>query len=278
MGCKWSSVQIRPSRPFSPLPTKRRKVTILDILVTNDDGVHAPGIRALAEKLREIGDVTVVAPAREMSAVSHALTIAEPVRFDQIEPRVFAVEGTPADCVNLAVGKLLPKPPDVVVSGINRGANVGDDIAYSGTVAGAREAAMLGVPALAISLASKVDDADYSDAAHFGTMMAKTLVEKQNWGRRTFLNVNVPSAKVKGVRITAQGRRDYWAKVEERIDPRSRVYYWIKQGFSRWEKNGMSDIAAVRERFISVTPLQFDFTAYNALEELSTWELRFSDE
>jgi 5'-nucleotidase len=257
----------------SPEP---RKVTILDILVTNDDGVHAPGIRSLAAKLRDVGDVTVVAPAREMSAVSHALTIAEPVRFDHIEPRVFAVEGTPADCVNLAVSKLLPKPPDVVVSGINRGANVGDDIAYSGTVAGAREAAMLGVPSLAVSLATKEQEADYSNAAHFAAVITKLLFEKKNWGRRTFLNVNVPNAPVKGVRITSQGHRDYWAKVEERIDPRSRVYYWIKQGFNRWEKNGMSDIAALRERFISVTPLQFDFTAYSALEELDSWELKFN--
>ena len=230
----------------------------------------------LAEELGEIGDVTVVAPVREMSAVSHALTIREPVRFEQIEPRVYAVEGTPADCVNLAMGKLLPKPPDVVASGINRGANVGDDITYSGTVAGAREAAMLGLPALAISLANKDEHPDFSDAAHFGTMIAKILGEKQDWGRRTFLNVNVPSAKVKGVRITAQGRHDYAAKVEERIDPRSRVYEWIKQGLGGWEKNGMSDIAAIRERFISVTPLQFDFTAYNALAELSDWELRFN--
>ncbi len=139
----------------------------MNILVTNDDGVHAPGIKALAEKLREVGEVTVVAPLREMSAVSHALTISAPLRFEHLEDRTFFVEGTPADCVNLAVGKLLPNPPDIVVSGINRGANVGDDIAYSGTVAGAREAAMLGVPSIAISFASKDEDADYRAAASF---------------------------------------------------------------------------------------------------------------
>ena len=200
----------------------------MNILVTNDDGVHAPGIKALAEKLREVGEVTVVAPLREMSAVSHALTISAPLRFEHHEDRTFFVEGTPADCVNLAVGKLLPNPPDIVVSGINRGANVGDDIAYSGTVAGAREAAMLGVPSIAISLASKDEDADYRAAASFASEIVRTLVEKKEWSRRTFLNVNVPRGKVHGVRVTSQGRRDYWAKVEERVDPRSRVYYWIQ--------------------------------------------------
>ena len=236
----------------------------------------APGIKALAAALRSLGNVTIVAPAREMSAVSHALTISEPLRFEHIESRTFSVEGTPADCVNLAVGKLLPKPPDIVVSGINRGANVGDDIAYSGTVAGAREAAMLGVPSLAISLASKDEDADYGVAAKFAAEITEIVVTKKDWGRRTFLNVNVPSSKVKGVRVTSQGRRDYWAKVEERVDPRSRVYYWIKQGFSRWEKNGMSDIHALRDHFISVTPLQFDFTNYNALDTVESWNLSFN--
>lgn len=246
--------------------------------MTNDDGIHAPGIGALAEAMRAVGDVTVVAPAREMSAVSHALTISEPLRFEHLEHRSFAVEGTPADCVNLAVGKLLPKPPDIVVSGINRGANVGDDIAYSGTVAGAREAAMLGVASIAVSLATREEEADYSIAARFAAELSKTVVAKGRWARRTFLNVNVPTKKIKGVRITSQGRRDYWAKVEERVDPRSRVYYWIKQGFSRWEKNGMSDIHALRDDYISVTPLQFDFTAYAALEELQTWGLGFNGE
>ncbi len=238
--------------------------------------MHAPGIKALAERLRELGEVTIVAPLREMSAVSHALTISAPLRFEHLEARTFFVEGTPADCVNLAVGKLLPHPPDIVVSGINHGANVGDDIAYSGTVAGAREAAMLGVPSIAVSLASKDEDADYSAAAGFASEIVRTMVEKKEWNRRTFLNVNVPRGKVHGVRVTSQGRRDYWAKVEERVDPRSRVYYWIKQGFSRWEKNGMSDIHALRNHYISVTPLQFDFTNYKALDELESWDLRFN--
>ncbi|MGH9335430.1 MAG: 5'/3'-nucleotidase SurE, partial [Vicinamibacteria bacterium] len=208
--------------------------------------------------------------------VSHALTISEPLRFEHLDQRTFSVEGTPADCVNLALVKLLPKPPDIVVSGINRGANVGDDIAYSGTVAGAREAAMLGVPSIAVSLASKDGKANYSTAAAFAAQLVPVFLKKKDWSRRNFLNVNVPDAKVKGVRITSQGRREHWTKVEERVDPASRIYYWVKQGFTRVEKEAISDIAAVRDNYISITPLQFDFTAYTALEELESWDLRFN--
>jgi 5'/3'-nucleotidase len=213
-----------------------------------------------------------------MSAVSHALTIHEPLRFEHVGERMFSVDGTPADCVALAVGKLLPRPPDLVVSGINRGANVGDDIAYSGTVAGAREAAMLGVPSMAFSLASKDDKADYGPAAAFAAQLAGIVAAKKHWHRRTFLNVNVPNAKVKGVRVTNQGHRDQWAKVEEKVDPSSRVYYWLKQGFVRTERarEGLSDVQAIRDSYISVTPLQFDFTAYSALEELEALNLKFN--
>jgi 5'-nucleotidase len=211
-----------------------------------------------------------------MSAVSHGLTISQPLRFEHVGERAFAVDGTPADCVSLAVGKLLPRPPDVVLSGINRGANVGDDLAYSGTVAGAREAAMMGVPSIAISLATKDDEADYTDAATFAAQLVPRVVQNPRWLRRTFLNVNVPNAKAKGVRVTCQGRRDQWTRVEERVDPASRVYYWIKQGLNRSEKEEVSDISALRDHYISVTPLHFDFTAYGALEELHSWRLSFN--
>jgi 5'-nucleotidase len=212
-----------------------------------------------------------------MSAVSHALTIHEPLRFEHVAGRAFKVEGTPADCVNLAVVKLFPKPPDLVVSGINRGANVGDDIAYSGTVAGAREAAMLGVPSMAVSLASKDPEADYTQAATFAVQLAPLVAGKKEWSRRTFLNVNVPDSKVRGVRITSQGRRGSWTKVEERVDPASRIYYWMKQGFSKGERDGAaSDVSALRDSYISITPLQFDFTADSALEELLSWDVRFN--
>ena len=136
---------------------------------------------------------------------------------------------------------------------------------------------MLGVPSIAVSLATRDADSDYSCAANFAADLVDVARQKRkSWSRRTFLNVNVPNSRVKGVRITSQGRRDYYAKVEQRVDPRSRVYFWIKQGFSRWEKNGMSDIAAIRDHYISVTPLHFDFTDYNVLDELQDWGLKFN--
>jgi 5'-nucleotidase len=229
---------------------------------------------ALAEKLETLGDVTIVAPSREVSGVSHALTLAAPLRYERIDDHVFSVDGTPTDCVNLAVANLLPKPPDLIASGINRGANLGDDVTYSGTVAGAMEGAILDIPSFAISLASKSDD-DYEAAAEFAGQLALILADRK-LPKRTFLNVNVPPGEVKGVQITSQGSRNYWAKVEERIDPRSRVYFWIKQGFSRWDKNGVSDINAVRDNMISVSPLHIDFTNYSALDELASWGLNWN--
>ncbi len=218
--------------------------------------------------------MTIVAPAREVSGVSHALTLTTPLRYERLEEHSFSVEGTPTDCINLAVANLLPQRPDLIVSGINRGANLGDDVTYSGTVAGAMEGAILGIPSFAVSLISKSDE-DYSVAAEFAGHLARVLQDKK-LPRRTYLNVNVPVGEVAGVRITSQGHRNYWAKVEERVDPRSRVYFWIKQGISRWERNGVSDIHAVREKMISVTPLHIDFTNYSALDELTSWGLSFN--
>lgn len=218
--------------------------------------------------------MTVVAPAREASGVSHALTLSAPLRYERLADQKFSVEGTPTDCVNLAVANLLPQPPELIVSGINRGANLGDDVTYSGTVAGAMEGAILGIPSFAVSLTSKSDE-DYSLAAEFAAHLARVLQDKK-LPRRTYLNVNVPVGEISGVRITSQGHRNYWAKVEERVDPRSRVYFWIKQGISRWERNGISDIHAIREKKISVTPLHIDFTNYSVLDELTSWGLSFN--
>ncbi len=242
--------------------------------MTNDDGVHSPGLHALAERLGEIGEVTVVAPDHEVSGISHALTVSEPLRYEELEDGVYSVEGTPADCVNLAVGNLLKKRPELVVSGINRGANLGDDVTYSGTVAGAMEGAMLGIKSFAVSLASKQSE-DFATAAEFAAQLAQ-IVAGKSLPRQTFLNVNVPVGKVEGVRITSQGGPDDRANVERRADSRSRVYFWIKQGFSRQERNGVSDIAAVRENLISVSPLHIDFTNYQALDELASWGLNWN--
>ena len=243
---------------------------MIRILVTNDDGVHSPGLRALAERLGAIGEVTVVAPDREVSGISHALTVSEPLRYEKLEEGVFAVAGTPADCVNLAVGNLLKVRPDLVVSGINRGANVADDVTYSGTVAGAMEGAMLGITSFAVSLASKQSE-DFRTAAEFAVQLAQIVAEK-TLPPRTFLNVNVPLGKVEGVRITSQGSR---TGAEPR-DAGARLYSWIKQGWSGAERNGISDIAAVRENLISVTPLHIDFTNYHALDELASWGLNWN--
>ena len=242
--------------------------------MTNDDGVESPGIHALAEKLAELGEVTVVAPAHEVSGVSHALTLSEPLRYEQLEERIFSVEGTPTDCVNLAVGNLLPHRPDLVVSGINRGANLGDDITYSGTVAGAMEGAMLGITSFAVSLASKTSE-EFGTASEFAVQLAQ-IITRKTLPRSTFLNVNVPASDVEGIRITNQGGGDYRANAGKRAERRSRVTLWLKRGFSRWERNGVSDIAAVRENLISVTPLHIDFTNYDALDDLASWGLNWN--
>src|SRR6187401_515783 len=177
------------------------------ILVTNDDGVHAPGIKALSSALAALGTVYVVAPDREVSACSQSLTLKHPLRAERVAENVFCVDGTPADCVNLALVKLLPRRPDLVVSGINRGANLGDDVFYSGTVGGAREGTFFGVPSLAISLAVRAE-ADFTEAAAFATRLARMVLEK-GLPEQTLLNVNVPSGRPAGVAVTVQGRREH---------------------------------------------------------------------
>ena len=240
------------------------------ILVTNDDGVHAPGIRALAEALRVVGEVWLVAPDREVSACSQSLTLVRPLRAERIEDRVFAVDGTPADCVNLALVKLLPRRPQLVASGINRGGNLGDDIFYSGTVGGAREGIFYGVPAIAVSLASR-SDLDYGPSADVACRIA-TLVVDRGLPERTLLNINVPQGQPHGIAITVQGRREHEGTIFEGLDPRSRTYYWIEEGRDDWAHDEMSDIFAVRSGLVSVTPLQADTTNHRQLPALRAWE------
>ncbi len=240
------------------------------ILVTNDDGVHAPGIRALAAALRPLGEVHVVAPDREVSACAQSLTLKHPLRAERIEPNVHSVDGTPADCVNLAIVKLLPRRPDLVVSGINRGANLGDDVFYSGTVGGAREGTFFGVHSLAISLAAR-SEMDFGPAARFAHSLAAQVLDK-GLPERTLLNVNVPGGPLVGVAITVQGRREHEQSIFEGLDPRHRTYYWIEEGRDRWVSDDMSDIFAVRKGFVSVTPLQSDTTHHAVMPVLRTWK------
>jgi len=240
------------------------------VLVTNDDGVHAAGLRALVAALEPVGEVYVVAPDREVSACSQSLTLKHPLRVENVAPRVQAVDGTPADCVNLALAKLLPRRPDLVVSGINRGGNLGDDVFYSGTVGGAREGTFFGVPSLAISLAVRAE-ADFTEAAAFVPRLARMVLEK-GLPEQTLLNVNVPSGRPRGVAVTVQGRREHEGTILEGLDPRRRTYYWIEEGSDRWVGDAMSDIHAVRNGLISITPLTTDTTHHAVLAAFHAWE------
>ena len=243
------------------------------LLVTNDDGVHAPGIRALAAALAGLGEVHVVAPDREVSACSQSLTLKHPLRAEKIDTRVHAVDGTPADCVNLAIVKLLPERPALVISGINRGANLGDDIFYSGTVGGAREGTFFGVPSIALSLAAKAET-DFTHAAAFAARLVELVLGK-GLPERTLLNVNVPPGEPRGAAITVQGRREHEGTILEALDPRRRTYYWIEEGRDRWLSDEMSDIHAVRQGLISITPLQTDTTHHAVLQAFRGWDSNF---
>lgn len=246
------------------------------ILVTNDDGVRAPGISVLAEHLSSLGRVVVIAPDRERSAASHSLTLHSPLRAEEFAPDVFAVDGTPTDCVNLGIHGLLGQPPDLVVSGINLGANMGDDITYSGTVSAAMEATLMGVPAFAVSLDTRQGQRkDFQPAARFAARLA-AQVARRGLPPDTFLNVNVPrlhGGTIHGVRLTRQGKRIYQDLVVEKIDPRGRKYYWIGGGEPSFQDLEGTDFHAVSKGCISVTPLHLDLTNYRSFENLTGWDL-----
>jgi 5'-nucleotidase len=234
------------------------------ILVTNDDGYRSEGIHALAKALRDLGTVTIVAPIVEASAVGHALTLRHPLRLETIDDHLFAVDGTPTDCVNVAAAHVFKGLPDFVVSGINKGWNLGDDVTYSGTVAGALEAALLGVPAVAVSICQTRGAYDFTWAARAAAVMAEAMLRRP-LPQRTFLNINVPKGQPKGYRVTVQAKRNHVTSVAERHDPKGRPYYWIEEGQNEWEPHDRSDYQAVRDGFVSVTPLQPDLTAHDVL-------------
>ena len=239
------------------------------ILVTNDDGFFSPGIQALAAALGPLGEVIIVAPHSEASAVGHSLTLRRPLRLELVRSNVYSVDGTPTDCVNIAIDEVLRQPPDIVVSGINHGLNIGDDVTYSGTVAGALEGALLGYQALAISLDAKSGgEVDFGPAARMAASLAAALLERPLPGR-TFLNINVPRGEIKGVRVTVQAKRNHITKVAQRTDPRHRPYFWIEEAQDDWEHDHQSDHQAVLDGFVSVTPLQPDLTDRKALDRVS---------
>jgi 5'-nucleotidase len=243
------------------------------ILVTNDDGVRSEGIHVLAVALRQIGDVTVVAPHTEASAIGHALTLRRPLRFERVSDRVYEVDGTPTDCVNIAITQIYGGAmPDLVVSGINKGYNLGDDVTYSGTVAGAMEGALLGIASIAVSIERTREGYDFGPASEAAARVA-AFVLREGLPSRTFLNINVPAGTPKGVRLTVQARRNHVTIVDERCDPRGNAYYWIEEGENEWEAHDRSDYQAVRDGYVSVTPLQPDLTDYGALSTLENLSL-----
>ena len=236
--------------------------------------MRSPGVYELARAVARLGEVTIVAPHLEASAIGHALTLRRPLRVEQIDANVYEVDGTPTDCVNVAFTRILHEPPDIILSGINKGYNLGDDVTYSGTVAGAMEGALLGIRSIAVSLERTQAPYDFRHAAMTAAQVAERLVAGPALPPRTFININVPSGKPKGIRITVQARRNHVTVVDQRLDPRGQAYYWIEEGQNDWEPHDRSDYQAVRDGFVSVTPLQPDLTDYASvamLDELSTW-------
>ena len=242
-------------------------------LISNDDGIQSEGLRTLARALAKVGEVCVVAPDREQSAASHAISLHRPLRIHEVADCWWSVDGTPTDCVYMAIHHLLKdRPPDVVVSGINYGANVADDVTYSGTVAAAMEGALLGIPAIAVSLAAR-DHFDFEPAAEFATALAAVVAERR-LPRGMLLNVNVPRKPARGYRITKLGKRSYGSEVVVNVDPRGRKYYWIGGAQSKHEDIPGSDCNAVfGEGLVSVTPLHLDLTEYKLLDEMRSWTI-----
>ncbi len=240
------------------------------ILITNDDGVHAEGLRALREALTDIATLSIVAPNRERSAAAQSITLRQPIICDQLGEREWAVDGTPADAVIVALHKLLLEPPDLVISGINRGANLGENVYYSGTVGAAREATIYGVPAFAVSVVSRGKTFDFGDAARFARDLAQ-LVFKEGLPAQVLLNVNVPQPWEGGVRFVRQSRKITRNQLQEGIDPRGRRYFWLHEQQRDQDIEAETDYAAIAERAVAITPLHLDHTHAQSLNHLSHW-------
>ena len=239
------------------------------ILITNDDGIHAEGLKVLEQSLKALGEVIVVAPDSERSATSQSITIHSPLRVQVLDDHHYAVSGTPADAVILALHQILKRKPHLVVSGINPGGNLGENLIYSGTVAGAMEATLHGVPAIAVSLASR-KHLDFSGAAAFAVQIAAKVLE-EGLPSGVLLNVNVPRGELGGVRFTRQSRKITQSIIHEKQDPRGRPYYWQDETVTFENVEPDSDYAAIRAHEVSITPLQVDRTDYPTLNYLSDW-------
>lgn len=234
------------------------------ILATNDDGVFSEGLKLLTEALKDVADVTVVAPDREQSASGHSLTLDRPLRMQMLEDQVYSVDGTPTDCVSLALQWLMKDdPPDLIVSGINFGFNLGDDVTYSGTVSATFEGSLMGIPSVAFSQEVS-EDFSFERAAAFARELVGLLVTRK-LPPDLLLNVNVPVGDIQGVLLTRLGRRVYEQSVVEKFDPRGRRYFWIA-GKPLWQRDSGTDHAAISKGFISITPLHLDLTDYRSLD------------
>ncbi len=245
----------------------------MNILVTNDDGIASPGLHTLAEALKTIGEVYIVAPDRERTAVSHALTLHKPLRITQVRSRVFAINGTPTDCVNLALKKVCSTKPALLVSGINKGVNLGDDVTYSGTVAAALEGTIMGIPSIAVSQEGG-DTFRFDVAAEYARRVARAVL-RYGLPEETLLNVNVPDrprSEIKGVRITSLGRRRFTNPVIQKVDPHGRKCYWIAGTRIAWGRKQNADHSALRRGMVSITPIHLDITHHEAMEQLRGWE------
>ena len=249
----------------------------INILLTNDDGIYAEGLMALKLALQCLGNVHVVAPDRPRSASGHSITLHKPLRVNKVRlpdgSSGFSTSGTPSDCVSLGVLDIVGAPVDLVLSGINRGPNMGWDITYSGTVSAAMEAVIAGIPAIAVSVASYKEGISFEYAARFAAYLAEMLL-KRELPPDTLLNVNVPNLPIEqiaGVEVTRQGRRRYSGKVDKRIDPTGRAYYWLGGDEAIDGFDDGTDVKAIADGKVSVTPVHLDLTGYPALEQLSGW-------
>lgn len=246
------------------------------ILCTNDDGYLARGLRVLTEAARPLGEVHVVAPDREQSATSHSLTMHVPVRARSVGERTHSVTGTPTDCVMLGVQALLPRRPDFVLSGVNHGMNMGEDVLYSGTVSAAMEATVLGIPAVALSYAGR-EGIEHLEG--YGPLLSRLLAQllaRDTFPRETLLNINlppIPAGEVKGVRVTRLGRRVFTDAFTRGTDPSGRPYFWIGGGSVEWAPAEGTDNHAVENGYVSVTPLHLDLTNHALIEDVAAWGL-----
>ena len=243
------------------------------ILVSNDDGINSEGLHMLAAALEELAcEVFIVAPDRDQSAASHSLSLHRPLRAERINSNTYAIDGTPTDCINLAVNGLLKdKKPNLVVSGINMAANMGDDITYSGTVSAAIEATLLKIPSIAVSIDGRINF-KFETATHYSKILARYVLDN-GLPEDTLLNLNVPNlelGQVRGIKVTKQGKRLYEDPVVEKIDPRGKEYYWIGGNELGFVDIKDSDIMAINDGFVSVTPIKLDLTDHNYLEKLNS--------